>query len=140
MPDGGASLKYMGTSTVTRDIEYMSKVITGPDTPINYYGGSYGSILGSYLINMFPERVSRIAIDGVADPVTWTTKHSYEWMDSWLNQTEANYDWFLRACTQAGPIKCALATGKNTGNDLKIEIEAFLDQSYYHPLASRGFA
>ncbi|CAE6462105.1 unnamed protein product [Rhizoctonia solani] len=52
MPDGGASLKYMGTSTVARDIEYMSKVITGPHTPINYYGGSYGSILGSYLINM----------------------------------------------------------------------------------------
>ncbi|CAE6422500.1 unnamed protein product [Rhizoctonia solani] len=52
MPDGGASLKYMGTSTVARDIDYMSKVITGPNTPINFYGGSYGSILGSYLVNM----------------------------------------------------------------------------------------
>ncbi|KAH7345035.1 TAP-like protein-domain-containing protein [Rhizoctonia solani] len=136
MPDGGASLKYMGTSTVARDIEYMSRVITGADTPINYYGGSYGSILGSYLVNMFPERVGRVVIDGVADPISWTTKHSYEWIDGWLNQTEADYDWFLRACIQAGPTKCALATENNTVEGLKTVIETFLNQLYYHPLAS----
>ncbi|GAB1518887.1 hypothetical protein RhiTH_001952 [Rhizoctonia solani] len=136
MPDGGASLKYMGTPTVARDIDYMSKMITGPDTPINFYGGSYGTILGSYLVNMFPDRVGRVVIDGVADPISWTTKHSYEWMDGWLNQTEADYDWFLRACIQAGPTKCALATGDNTVEGLKAEIQAFLDHLYYHPMAS----
>ncbi|CAE6481465.1 unnamed protein product [Rhizoctonia solani] len=136
MPDGGASLKYMGSSTVARDIEYMSKVVTGPDTPINYYGGSYGSILGSYLVNMFPERVGRVVIDGVADPISWTTKHSYEWIDGWLNQTEADYDWFLRACIQAGSAKCALAAANNTAEGLKADIEKFLDQLYYYPLAS----
>ncbi|CAE7198119.1 unnamed protein product [Rhizoctonia solani] len=138
MPDGGASLKYMGTSTVARDIDYMSKVITGPDTPINYYGGSYGTILGSYLVNMcvFPKRVGRIVIDGVADPISWTTKHSCQWIDGWLNQTEADYDWFLRACTQAGPTNCALATANNTVEGLKADIETFLDKLYYRPLAS----
>lgn len=34
MPNGGADLKYMGTSTVARDIDFMSKVITGADTPM----------------------------------------------------------------------------------------------------------
>ncbi|KDN50221.1 hypothetical protein RSAG8_01557, partial [Rhizoctonia solani AG-8 WAC10335] len=136
MPDGGASLKYMGTSTVARDIEYMSKVITGPDTPINYITITYVLMDQSWGHTWFPERVGRIAIDGVADPISWTTKHSYEWIDGWLNQTEAEYDWFLRACLQAGPTKRALATGKNTVEGLKAEIETFMNQLYNHPLAS----
>jgi hypothetical protein len=34
MPNGGSDLKYMGTSTVARDIDFMSKVISGPDAPM----------------------------------------------------------------------------------------------------------
>ncbi|KAF8609649.1 hypothetical protein BDV93DRAFT_518429 [Ceratobasidium sp. AG-I] len=138
MPNGGSDLKYMGTSTVARDIDFMSKAITGPKTPINFYGGSYGTILGSYLINMFPDRLGRVVIDGVADPASWAGKHSYQWIDGWLNQTEANYDWFLSACVEAGPSKCALATGNITATGLKARIEVFLDKLYSHPLPSPG--
>ena len=34
MPNGGSDLKYMGASTVARDIDFMSKAITGPNTPM----------------------------------------------------------------------------------------------------------
>ncbi|QRV76524.1 alpha/beta hydrolase family protein [Ceratobasidium sp. AG-Ba] len=136
MPNNGSALKYMGTTTVARDIDFMSKIIDGPNASINYYGGSYGTILGSYLINMFPDRVGRVAIDGVADPVSWAGKHPYEWIDGWLNQTEAVYDWFVRACIQAGPSKCTLAGGNITENSLKQKIDTFLDKLYYHPLPS----
>lgn len=30
----GEELKYMGTSTVVRDIDYMAKVFDGPDAPM----------------------------------------------------------------------------------------------------------
>ncbi|KAG8698176.1 hypothetical protein FRC09_007387 [Ceratobasidium sp. 395] len=141
MPRNGSDLKYMGTSTVARDIDFMARVIDGPKAPINFYGGSYGSILGSYLVNMFPDRVGRVAIDGIADPVSWTGKHSYEWIDGWMNQTEAVYGWFIRACIQAsqsasalaGPSKCALTTRNATEDSLKQEIDVFLDKLYSHP-------
>ena len=52
----GDELKYMGTSTVVRDIEEMSRVLDGPDARINFFGASYGTILGAFLVNMIPEK------------------------------------------------------------------------------------
>lgn len=40
----GDDLRYMGTSTVVRDIEEMSRVLEGEDAPINFFGGSYGCV------------------------------------------------------------------------------------------------
>jgi hypothetical protein len=64
-------LKYMGTATVVRDIDFMTQVLDGKDAKMyvlnhptwvsltdsrftsNYWGGSYGTILGAYLVNMW---------------------------------------------------------------------------------------
>lgn len=48
----GDQLSYMGTTTVARDFDFITTVLEGPDSLINYYGGSYGSVLGQYLVNM----------------------------------------------------------------------------------------
>lgn len=48
----GEILKHVGTATVVRDLEYLSRVIQGEDTPINFWGFSYGTIVGSYFVNM----------------------------------------------------------------------------------------
>lgn len=42
----GDELRYMSTTSVVRDIEEMSRVLEGPDAPINFFGGSYGTVLG----------------------------------------------------------------------------------------------
>ena len=44
-----------------------------------------------------PHCLGRVVVDGVVGPVSWSGKHSYQWIDVWLNQTEANYEWFLSA-------------------------------------------
>ncbi len=64
-------LKYMGTSTVVRDIDFMTTVLDGKDADMydtpslrfilcshcslarHFFGGSYGSIMGMYLVNMY---------------------------------------------------------------------------------------
>jgi pimeloyl-ACP methyl ester carboxylesterase len=38
---------------------------------IQYYGLSYGTILGNYFASLFPGRVGRMVLDGVADSDDW---------------------------------------------------------------------
>lgn len=42
----GDEIRHMSTSTVVRDIERMSAILYGPRARINFFGGSYGTILG----------------------------------------------------------------------------------------------
>lgn len=48
----GDTLKHVGTATVVRDLEYLSRIIEGDDAPVNYWGISYGTAIGSYFVNM----------------------------------------------------------------------------------------
>ncbi|KAL8283847.1 hypothetical protein RQP46_005279 [Phenoliferia psychrophenolica] len=103
----GDDLKYMGTSTVVRDIEEMSRVLEGEDALINFFGGSYGTILGAYLVNMIPDKINRVLIDGVASSPQF-----------------------------AGPKACALATKTGEDpKDIMKRLEDYLDTLYDHPLA-----
>lgn len=62
----GDALAFVGTEHVVRDIDHMSKLIDGPEARINYWGFSYGTVLGQYLTNILPaDRIGRVIIDGV---------------------------------------------------------------------------
>jgi hypothetical protein len=45
-------LRYMGTATVVRDMDFMTRTFYGEDSKVNLFTGSYGSVLGFYLVNM----------------------------------------------------------------------------------------
>ena len=47
----GENLKYLGTAAAVRDIVSMADAVDGPDAPINYFGISYGTLIGSWLVN-----------------------------------------------------------------------------------------
>ncbi|KAK7682660.1 hypothetical protein QCA50_014043 [Cerrena zonata] len=132
----GEDLKYMGTSTVVRDIDFITRTLEGEDALINYYGGSYGSILGQYLVNMLPDRVGRVGIDAIADATLWSTKPPYQWYDQWLNQSEKAYNVFLSHCFDAGHEACPLViSGDESPSDIDLRLEAFHDSLFYEPLA-----
>ncbi|EEB89130.1 hypothetical protein MPER_12814, partial [Moniliophthora perniciosa FA553] len=98
----GEELAYMGSATVARDIEYMSRVLEGKDAKVNYWGVSYGSVIGSFLVNLFvhiigvvqsdelidahrfPERIGHVVIDGIVDPVLLTSEPTHKWPTNWL--------------------------------------------------------
>lgn len=48
----GDALKYVGTATVVRDLVRLHEELEGKDSPINFWGFSYGTVVGSYLVNM----------------------------------------------------------------------------------------
>ena len=47
---GAETLKWMGTATLIKDIEHLKDTIDGKEALINFHGGSYGTIVGQYLI------------------------------------------------------------------------------------------
>ena len=48
----GDALKYIGTASVVRDIDRLATELEGEGAATNYWGLSYGTVIGSYLVNM----------------------------------------------------------------------------------------
>ncbi|OCH84673.1 hypothetical protein OBBRIDRAFT_763985 [Obba rivulosa] len=131
----GEELRYMGTSTVVRDMDFITAVLEGDDALINYWGGSYGSILGQYLVNMLPDRVGRVTIDGIADAVAWSNQPYYQWYGQWLSSTQDAYNIFASECSKVGPDICALAAMRGEDPAFIVErIEGFVAKLYDEPL------
>jgi pimeloyl-ACP methyl ester carboxylesterase len=71
---------------------------------VQYWGFSYGTVLGATLADMYPERVKRVILDGVVDSFDyyeggWTTN---------LQDTDMEIAKFAEYCWQGGPKNCAL--------------------------------
>ncbi|KZS87451.1 hypothetical protein SISNIDRAFT_460849 [Sistotremastrum niveocremeum HHB9708] len=133
----GEALRYMGTTYVARDIEFMNQLFHGDDEPINFWSASYGSILGAYLVNMFPDRVGKVVIDGIVNPIRWTSDPTHLWARESLSSIEDTFEWFLSACARAGPAGCALAKPlERSSHAIGNRIDTFLDHLYDHPMSS----
>ncbi|MET9382603.1 alpha/beta hydrolase [Streptomyces sp. NPDC002928] len=59
----GPVLPYIGTVNVSRDMDVIRQALG--DKKLNYLGFSYGTRLGAVYAAQFPDRVGRIALDGV---------------------------------------------------------------------------
>jgi pimeloyl-ACP methyl ester carboxylesterase len=110
---GGAILDHMSTADTARDMDLLRSAFG--DEELTYLGFSYGSVLGQTYANLFPSRVRALVIDGVVDPVAWTTGHGEEAASTPVGTrigsadgSERTLDEFFRLCDAAGP-DCALA-------------------------------
>ncbi|KAF7370114.1 Abhydrolase-4 domain-containing protein [Mycena sanguinolenta] len=96
------SLRFMTTDHTARD---MLKIVQahGRDK-LQYWGFSYGSVLGATFAAMFPQHVGRLIIDGVMDSEDY---YATKWSK---NLFDADKTWmsFINGCVAAGPAGCAL--------------------------------
>ncbi|KAK7749355.1 hypothetical protein SLS62_008207 [Diatrype stigma] len=96
---------------------------------IQYWGFSYGSVLGNTFASMYPDRVGRMIVvanlfaDGIADADdymagTWLTN---------LQDTEKIVDYFYETCFSAGAEHCPLRRPSDaTGADMKARVDALV--------------
>jgi pimeloyl-ACP methyl ester carboxylesterase len=68
---GGSIIDHMSTADVVRDMDLLRAGLG--DERLSFLGFSYGSMLGTTYANLFPDRVRAIVVDGVLDPIAWTT-------------------------------------------------------------------
>jgi len=52
----GPYLQYLGTSSTVRDLVSLGDALVGKGEPIDYWGFSYGTVIGFYLINSTSSR------------------------------------------------------------------------------------
>lgn len=62
----GASLPYLGTVNVARDLERL-RIALG-DAKLTYMGQSYGTLIGELYAQMFPSQVRAMVLDSTIDP------------------------------------------------------------------------
>ena len=105
----------MSTANVARDMDLLRRAVG--DRKMTYVGYSYGTAIGSTYANMFPDKVRAVVIDGVIDPVSYTTGRGDQARtlpsDARLRSEQGAYDTFqglLRLCDLGGP-NCAFSGG-----------------------------
>lgn len=108
-----AALNYVSTSLTARDMDTVRTRLG--EEKINYLGFSYGTVLGQYYANMFPDRIRTMVIDGVVNASSWAgTDSGKTILASRTRQADATdrvIRDLLRRCDEAGPSQCDAAPG-----------------------------
>ncbi|KAG9124219.1 hypothetical protein FRC07_012368 [Ceratobasidium sp. 392] len=124
------TLKYVGTVATVKDMIALHDALGIEDKAINFWGLSYGTIIGVHFINKYPERVGRVVLDGVLDPIHYGHRPAHEiWPINIMGADQA-LDGFVSECAFAGPEKCVFAWRGATADDLKERIEEMLRRAY----------
>ncbi|THY90530.1 hypothetical protein D6C92_06713 [Aureobasidium pullulans] len=94
-------LKFPGNS----DTNMLSRVEHQPGKEmVQFWGLSYGTVLGATLADMYPKRVKRVVLDGVADSFDWYKGD----LTAHLQDTDLAITKFAEYCWLGGRENCAL--------------------------------
>jgi pimeloyl-ACP methyl ester carboxylesterase len=108
---GGALIDHDTTADAARDMNLLREAVRDP--VLNYYGESYGTLLGATYANLFPATVGRMILDGNLNPVTWTSSGT---LPSSLRENRdlaaaATMRDFLDLCGRTTTSACAFSAG-----------------------------
>ncbi|KAF9475285.1 hypothetical protein BDN70DRAFT_996546 [Pholiota conissans] len=122
-------LRHINTDQTARDMLLI--VEAHGQTKLQYWGFSYGSILGATFAAMFPDKIERLLIDGVADAENY---YATLWSNN-LEDTDKAMDHFHSGCASAGPDGCAFWAP--TPEDVKKNLTALYDNIRHQPVSVR---
>ncbi|MER7433821.1 MULTISPECIES: alpha/beta hydrolase [Pseudonocardia] len=91
---GGDLLAHLRTEDTVRDMDLIRRALGAPQ--INYYGFSYGTMLGQVYATMFPDKVRRMVLDGVVDPRDWWYRANLKQDVAFQRNIETFFDWVAK--------------------------------------------
>lgn len=94
--------RFMDTASVATDMLRIVEKLG--QEKLQYYGISYGTVLGQYFAAMYPDKVGRLIIDGVVDGVKWQRGQTWDMVED----SDPAMDEFFKDCALAGPEKCPI--------------------------------
>lgn len=121
--------KYAGTVAVVQDFIHYTELAAKAqnrepsEAKLNFYGISYGTVIGATIATLYPDRINRMVLDGVVD-----TEDYYEggWRTAAYDSDEAVRSVF-RACFEAGPELCPFHQNAASWEQLEERFNAMLD-------------
>jgi len=122
----GPLLAHISTADTVRDMDRLRELL-GEET-ITYAGLSYGTMIGQTYANMFPERVRAMMLDGIVEPVAYTTSAETRTAGD-ASSTDEVFTRFLTLCDEAGPDLCALAGHGETAGERFARLAAQLREA-----------
>ncbi|KAJ7083878.1 alpha/beta-hydrolase [Mycena epipterygia] len=124
--DSSGILKYMTTDNVARDMLRITQQFGFEK--LQYYGISYGSVLGATFAALFPDKVGRILIDAVLDADAWFNAN----LTIEATDTDKVLQSFFDSCAAAGPDLCAFY--KPTAAELSDRLSALTSSIRAEPV------
>lgn len=128
----GPVLSHISTTDTVRDLDALRQLI-GEET-ITYVGLSYGTVIGQVYANLFPDHVRAMLLDGIVDPVAYTTDAEARSANS-ASTADLVFEQFLTTCEAAGPDRCALA---GHGESPAARVAPLFEQARRGPIPAPG--
>ncbi|KAK0187556.1 Alpha/Beta hydrolase protein [Armillaria mellea] len=119
-------LNYISTDNVARDMLQISEA--AGQEKLQYWGISYGTVLGATFASMFPDKIERMILDGVMDMDGY---YSGDWRNEVLD-TEKDMQSFFDGCMAAGPDACAFYA--STSEDISDKLDAIYQSLFTKPV------
>lgn len=119
--------QYANTPATARDMLQYAELLaesqgkSREDAKVNFYGASYGTVLGTTFASLYPDRVGKFLIDAVVDGNDY---YHGNWSQNLL-QADASVESFFDTCAKAGPL-CAFYRNGSTASDIKDRFDAIL--------------
>ncbi|KAI4199141.1 MAG: hypothetical protein LQ348_001932 [Seirophora lacunosa] len=122
--------ELIGTGYVARD---MMQIVDALDENglLNYWGFSYGSVLGATVAAMFPDRIGRVVLDGVLNPLDYFTGRDV----SQVTATDMSFEGFFTGCV-TNPEMCALAQLTLDSHELSNTVYDLIYRLKYEPFVT----
>ncbi|KAK0445894.1 TAP-like protein-domain-containing protein [Armillaria borealis] len=126
-------LNYISTDNVARDMLQISEA--AGQEKLQYWGFSYGTVLGATFASLFPDKIERMILDGVLDMDGY---YSGDWRNEVLD-TEKDMQSFFDGCVAAGPDACEFyaSTSEEISNKLDAIYQSLLTEPV--PVISPSF-
>ncbi|KAL0059030.1 hypothetical protein AAF712_014268 [Marasmius tenuissimus] len=108
-------LGHMNTANSARDM--LSIVEAHGQEKLQYWGLSYGSVLGYTFAAMFPNKVGRLIIDGVVEIEDYYRAR----LLNLAEDADKTLQWFFQSCKDAGPQSCAFYEDSTEAMNAKLQ-------------------
>ncbi len=130
-------LPHLSTANVARDLDLLRQAVG--DAKLSYLGLSYGTYLGATYANLFPNRFRALILDGVLDPIDYSTGRDDQagrlppFLRVGINVASfQTLQAFLEQCAAAGVSRCAFAA--DSAQHTMAKFEALLQRLRKQPI------
>lgn len=119
--------EYMSTMFVIRDMKILHESLG--DGKLNYWGFSYGTVIGATYAATFPDDINRLVLDGLVQMYDYYNGR----LDAMIDP-EPVFEQFFLECARVGSEKCKLAALNSNGAKLKKTVVDWLENLKAHPV------